>query len=141
MGRCNAYGAENPGGQGVAFGGFLNQGITTQPECHADGVHRFRWVCEHGHAGPIVILCEWHYGEFSGQRSARFAGGEGAQREHNGQVMTVPWNMRRDVQSCPRCASQAPECRNPEHAAFYRGRPGTCGCQQHKCQVRLVTVS
>lgn len=124
MGRCNAYGAENPGGHSVPFGGFLPNPVTTQPVCTAEAVHRFRWVCEHGHQGPIVSLCEWHYAEFNGLPSARFDGGEGARREFNGQVMPVPWNVRRDVQSCPRCASLAD---SPE--------------TQHKCRVRLVTVS
>ena len=124
MSRCNAYGAENPGGHSVPFGGFLDNPVAVQTICTAQAVHRFRWVCEHGHAGPIVSLCEWHYAEFSGLSSARFDGGEGTRREFNGQVMPVPWNVRRDVRSCPRCASLAP---SPE--------------QQHKCRVRLVTVS
>lgn len=122
--RCNAYGAENPGGHSVAFGGFLNNPITNQFHCSAKAAHRFRWVCACGHQGSITSLCEWHYAEFSGQEWARFDGGEGAYAQYNGQLMKVPWNMRRDVQSCPRCASQAA---TPE--------------QQHKCSVRLVTVS
>jgi hypothetical protein len=81
-------------------------------------------VCEHGHQGPVTPLCEWHYAEFNGLPWARFDGGEGARREFNGQIMAVPWNLRRDVQSCPRCASLAD---TPE--------------SQHKCKVRLVTVS
>jgi hypothetical protein len=122
--RCNAYGAENPGGHSVPFGGFLPNGVAVQTVCTAMAAHRFRWVCEHGHAGPITDLCEWHYAEFSGRASARFEGGTGKDRQFNGQRMPVPWNLRRDVQSCPRCASLAPR---PE--------------QQHKCAVRLVTVS
>lgn len=137
--RCDAYGAETGGA--VPFGGFLSNPVTTQPICTAYAVHRFRWVCEHGHKGPIVELCEWHYAEFSGHTTARFDGGEGGLRDHNGHVMTIPWNIRRNVQSCPRCAAEAPECDNPDHLAFYRGRPGRCGCRQHKCAVRLVTVS
>lgn len=103
--RCNAYGAENPGGHPVAFGGFLPNRVAIANICTNEAVHRFRWVCEHGHMGPIVELCEQHYGEFTGSRD-------------------VPWNVRRDVRACPRCASLAPE---PE--------------QQHKCKVELVTVS
>jgi len=135
---CDAYGAEtgaNP------YGGLRRQDIAVQPECHAPAVHRFRWVCERGHQGPIVHLCEWHYAEFSGRVSARFEGGEGSQREHNGQVMTVPWNLRRNVQFCPRCASLAPDCTDPEHARMMRGQPGRCGCREEKVNVRLVTVS
>ena len=141
MSRCNAYGAENPGGHSVPFGGFLPNSVVTPPVCTAQAVHRFRWICEHGHNGPIVDLCEWHYAEFSGRSMARFDGGEREWREFNGHRMPVPWNMRRDVQSCPRCAAYAPECDDPDHAAMFRGRPGRCGCRQHKCAVRLVTVS
>lgn len=122
--RCNAYGAENPGGVGTPFGGLLPNPVAVQPYCTAPAVHRFRWVCEHGHKGPIVDLCEWHEAEFSGRLEARFDGGQGYNRQFNGQVMPVPWNLRRDVQSCPRCASLAD---SPE--------------TQHKCRVRLVTVS
>ena len=123
MVRCNPYGSENAGGHAVAFGGFLaDQPIVQQHYCPNQAVHRFRWVCEHGHQGSIVNLCQQHYDEFTGSRA-------------------VPWNVRRDVQSCPRCAAEAPECDNPEHQAYYRNRPGRCGCRQHKCAVRLVTVS
>lgn len=103
--RCNAYGAENPGGHPVAFGGFLPNPVAVANICRNAAAHRFRWVCEHGHKGPIVDLCEQHYGEFTGSKDA-------------------PWNVRRDVRACPRCASLAP---TPE--------------QQHKCKVELVTVS
>ena len=103
--RCNAYGAENKGGQANVFGGFLDNPVSTQPYCTNMAEHRFRWVCACGHAGPIVDLCKQHYLEFSGDPS-------------------VPVNVRRDVQSCPRCASLADR---PEN--------------QHKCAVRLVTVS
>ena len=123
--RCNAYGAENPGGHSVPFGGFLaGTPVTQQAVCTAPAAHRFRWVCNCGHAGSIVALCEWHEAEFSGRAAARFEGGEGGNRSFNGHKMTVPWNLRRDVQSCPRCASLADR---PEN--------------QHKCAVRLVTVS
>ena len=124
MSRCNAYGAENPGGHSVPFGGFLDNPVKVQTVCTANAVHRFRWIREHGHHGPIVDLCEWHYAEFNGLSEARFDGGEGEYRQFNGQRMPVPWNLRRDVQSCPRCASLAD---SPE--------------TQHKCRVRLVTVS
>jgi hypothetical protein len=122
--RCNAYGAENPGGHSVPFGGFLPNAVAVQPYCTATATHRFCWVCACGHKGKPVALCEWHYAEFSGHATARFDGGEGTRREHNGQIMAVPWNLRRDVRSCPRCASLAD---TPE--------------SQHKCKVRLVTVS
>jgi len=140
--RCNAYGAENPGGHSVPLGGFLpGTPVTTQPVCTAPAVHRFRWICENGHQGPIVNLCEWHEAEFSGRALARFDGGEGQARQFNGHRMPVPWNIRRDVQVCPRCNTLAPECDNPDHAAMMRGRPGRCGCRQVKVRVRLVTVS
>jgi hypothetical protein len=138
-GYCNAYGAETGGA--TPFGGFLRNEVTTQPECHAPAAHRFRWVCEHGHRGSIVPLCEWHWAEFSGRAAARFDGGEGYERQFNGSVLTVPWNIRRDVQSCPRCAAEAPDCTDPEHIRLMRGKPGRCGCRQHKCAVRLELVS
>jgi ribosomal protein S27AE len=104
--RCNAYGAENPGGHPVAFGGFLAEiPVAVANICTNEAVHRFRWVCACNHQGSIVRLCMQHYYEFTGDERA-------------------PWNVRRDVQACPRCASLAP---TPE--------------QQHKCAVRLVTVS
>lgn len=104
--RCNAYGAENPGGHPVAFGGFLSEiPVAMANICPAEAAHRFRWVCEHGHQGSIVALCQQHYYEFTGDQAA-------------------PWNVRRDVRACPRCAAEAPM---PE--------------MQHKCKVRLVTVS
>lgn len=113
--RCNAYGAENRDGIARPFGGFLPNPVAVQPVCESLAVHRFRWVCAHGHRGPITDLCERHYAEFDGR--ALFTNSEGHRDE-------VPWNLRRDVQSCPRCASLAD---TPE--------------TQHKCAVRLVTVS
>lgn len=80
---CNAYGAENPGGA-VNLGGFDPQPVAVQNICRNEAVHRFRWVCEHGHAGVIVALCQQHYDEFTGDKDA-------------------PWNVRRDVRFCPRC--------------------------------------
>jgi hypothetical protein len=104
--RCNAYGAENPGGHPVAFGGFLADiPVALANICPNEAEHRFRWVCACEHTGPIVDLCKQHYLEFTGSAE-------------------VPWNVRRNVQACPRCASLA---ERPE--------------EQHKCDVRLVTVS
>ena len=136
--RCNAYGAETGA---RPYGGLIQQSIAVQPECHALATHRFRWVCARGHQGEIVDLCEWHYAEFTGLTTGLFEGGEGSTAEFNGRRMTVPWNLRRDVQFCPRCASEAPDCDNPEHQAMMRGRPGRCGCREEKVSERLVTVS
>jgi hypothetical protein len=113
--RCNAYGAENKDGIARPFGGFLANSVAVQPICENHAAHRFTWVCDCGHKGTPVSLCEMHYSEFNGVRSYKDA--EGREQE-------TPWNIRRDVRACPRCASEAPE---PE--------------QQHKCKVRLVTVS
>lgn len=102
---CNAYGAENTSGA-VPFGGFLSNPVSVQHICRNRYTHRFVWVCECGHrSGEPVGLCDQHYREFTGDRS-------------------VPFNVRRDVRACPRCASiaEAPE-------------------KQHKCKVRLVSVS
>jgi hypothetical protein len=101
---CNAYGAENPSGA-LNLGGFDTQPVIAQFPCRTPAAHRFRWQCEHLHMGPVVALCEQHYGEFMGLR------------EIGGQE--VPWNVRRNVQFCPRCNSES----------------------DHRCKVRLVTVS
>lgn len=112
---CNAYGAENPGGA-VAFGGLLPNPVVMQHICRERPVMRGRWVCACGHKGSDVVgLCAQHWGEFTGQKTVR-----GPQ----GHTQAVPWNVRRDVQACPRCASQADR---PE--------------EQHKCAVRLEPVS
>lgn len=114
-GFCNAYGAENKDGIAHPFGGFLTNRVDVQPLCKNRAAHRFTWVCECGHKGSPVMLCEMHYSEFNGRMTYR---------SEDGREETVPWNSRRDVRSCPRCASlaAAPEL-------------------QHKCKVRLVTVS
>lgn len=107
MTRCNPYGAENPGGyHDNPLGGMTGQRVVQQYYCPNDAVHRFVWVCEHGHkSSQPVPLCQQHYDEFTGSLDA-------------------PWNIRRDVRTCPACAAQAP---TPQ--------------QQHKCKVRLVSVS
>jgi hypothetical protein len=114
---CNPYGSENPGGHAVLFGGLLagQNRVADQWHCDQPAVHRFRWRCECGHLGSIVSLCEGHYAQLNGRQEYR---------DGNGRVRPVPANLRRDVQACPRCASLAP---TPE--------------QQHKCKVRLVSVS
>jgi hypothetical protein len=127
---CNAYGGENPGGHPVAFGGFLPNPVSLASLCPNRAAHRFRWVCEHGHQGPIVDLCEVHWGEFTGAAEIR---------NPEGHAQGVPWNVRRDVRACPRCAAGAPDCDDPEHRRMSGGQ--ACGCRQHKCRVRLVTVS
>lgn len=114
--RCDAYGAETGAGYNSnPLGGLIPATVSVQPVCHEQAVHRFRWTCEHGHQGAIVSLCEYHWAEFNGQREYR---------DSHGRRMQVPWNIRRDVRVCPRCASLA-------------ASPGA----EHKCKVRLVTVS
>lgn len=81
--RCDAYGAESQR-RDQNLGGYDSQPVAVQNICRNVAVHRFAWVCEHGHRGRIVSLCEQHWAEFTGQR-------------------TVPWNVRRDVRFCPRC--------------------------------------
>ena len=131
MTRCNVYGAETVDGHARPVGGLIDQPVKDSWYCPMDAVHRFRWVCANGHRGEIVDLCEQHYAEMTGRSEARV----------NGHRLPIPWNARRDVQTCPRCASEAPECQDPDHAAFYRGRPGRCGCRETKVSVRLVSVS
>ena len=89
---CNPYGSENPGGHAVMVGGLLAPSearVRDQWACDNRPDHRFRWVCDRGHFGPIVSLCKRHYLEFTGDPS-------------------VPMALRRDIRVCPRCASLAP---------------------------------
>jgi hypothetical protein len=80
---CDSYGAESLLGT-QNLGGFDSQPVAVQHPCRRVAAHRFRWVCEHGHAGRIVPLCQAHYEEFTGDAAA-------------------PWNVRRRVRFCPRC--------------------------------------
>lgn len=80
---CNPYGAENTSGADN-LGGFDPRPVAVQWHCGARAEHRFRWVCEHGHLGPIVPLCRRHWEEFSADPA-------------------VPWPVRRAVRFCPRC--------------------------------------
>ena len=71
--RCNPYGAENPGGPLLA-GGLINEPVSEsagQQHCGLTADHRFRWVCEHGHRGSIVPLCERHYTILKGRVGAQ----------------------------------------------------------------------
>lgn len=83
MTYCNAYGAENVSGA-VNLGGYDSQPVVVQWPCVNQAAHRFRWVCAHGHRGPVVPLCQAHYEQFTGDRDQ-------------------PFTMRRDVRFCPRC--------------------------------------
>jgi hypothetical protein len=61
-GWCNAYGAENPGGP-VPAGGLITDPVSEsagQQHCGNRAAHRFVWVCQHGHRGQPVELCERH---------------------------------------------------------------------------------
>lgn len=136
---CNAYGAERVISR--PYAGIQDGNVLLRPECHAPAIHRVRWVCDRGHKGPEVELCDQHFAEFTGQRSARYEGMEGDNRALNGRVLPIPFNLRREVQVCGGCAAEAPECDNPEHAAMMRGRPGRCGCRQRKATMRLEFVS
>lgn len=135
MTRCNPYGAENPSGHALPYGGLTPATVRDVWACDDPNTHRFRWVCERDHRGAIVDLCQWHEAELSGRPVAMMP---------SGQVAPVPWNMRRDVRFCPRCASLAPDCTDPDHQAMLRGRSGPmgrCGCQEPKVKVRLEPVS
>jgi hypothetical protein len=131
LSHCNPYGAENPAGHANPYGGLTPATVRESWFCPNPGEVRVRWHCANGHLGETFTVCAQHYAEFMGLREARV----------NGQRIPIPANIRRDVQTCYRCASLAPECDNPEHAVFYRGRPGRCGCREEKVQVRLVAVS
>jgi len=133
--RCNPYGAENPSGHATPYGGITAATVTSTWVCENTETHRFRWVCERGHKGEIVNLCAWHEGELNGRPSALMP---------TGRVGPIPPNLRRDVRFCPRCASLAPDCHDPDHQAMLRGRSGImgrCGCQEPKVRVRLELVS
>jgi hypothetical protein len=105
--RCNPYGSENADGQAVLVGHLLDgqNTVAHQWYCETPAEYRFRWRCANGHVGQNVSLCRQHYLEFTGSH-------------------LVAVNLRRDVQTCPRCASLAP---SPE--------------QQPKVAVRLEPVS
>jgi hypothetical protein len=72
-------------------GGLLDgqNRVADQWYCDQAAVHRFRWVCDNGHRGQIVNLCQRHYLEFTGSPE-------------------VEMNLRREISVCPRCASLAP---------------------------------
>lgn len=127
--RCNVYGAETPTGHALPYGGLTPAAVTQAWYCPVPAEVRARWVCANGHRGEIVNLCPMHWAEMMGRGEARV----------NGQRIPIPWNARRDVQVCPRCSSQAPDCRNPDHRMG--SQPGRCGCQETKVAVRLVSVS
>jgi hypothetical protein len=132
--RCNPYGAETAAGHANPYGGLTPAVVQETWYCPLPGEVRVRWRCANGHLGEVFTVCPAHYAEFQGQRDARI----------NGMRVPIPWNLRRNVQVCPRCASQAPDCRNPDHLSMTRGRsgaPGRCGCQETKVAVRLVAVS
>ena len=105
--RCNPYGSENPDGQAVMVGHLIDgqNKVATQWFCPEPAEARFRWVCANGHRGGTVSLCRQHYLEFTGSH------------------LVAP-NLRRDVRTCPRCASLAP---SPE--------------QQPKVRVHLEAMS
>jgi hypothetical protein len=107
-GFCNAYGSENKDGQAVLVGGLLagQNRVATQWTCDRRPEFRGRWVCDNGHrSNEPVELCRQHWLEFTGSH-------------------LVPAPLRRDVQTCPRCASLAD---SPE--------------TQPKVRVRLEAVS
>jgi hypothetical protein len=65
---CNAYGGEYAGPSEVRNLGGLgrapDQKGDTNWHCDRPKVGRFRMICDHGHTGPIVPLCEKHRAEF-----------------------------------------------------------------------------
>jgi hypothetical protein len=81
--HCDAYGAESLRPT-QNLGGFDKQPVAVQWICTERPAHRFRFICEHGHKGRIVGLCETHWAEFSGQK-------------------WVPATLRRDITFCPTC--------------------------------------
>lgn len=117
--QFSPYGSENPGGHAVnnlaAFEGAVPAVVKDQWNCDRRDTHRFRYVCEHGHAGNIVWLCPKHWAEFNGETVYPDSG------------QPVPWPIRRAISFCPRCnAGQG----------LPRGVPA-----DHKCRVRLEHVS
>lgn len=119
---CNAYGSENPGGHAVnnlAAFELVPAAVRQQWNCDRTDVHRFRWVCEHGHRGSIVDLCPKHWAEFNGELFYPDTG------------QPVPMPVRRGVTVCPRC--------NGEDRARRIG--GQLVVPDHKCAVRLERVS
>ena len=91
-GFCNAYGSENRDGQAVLVGGLLKgeNRVATQWICKNRAEVRARWHCANGHkSAEPVELCRQHWLEFTGSK-------------------LVAANLRRDVHTCPLCASLAP---------------------------------
>lgn len=61
---CNVYGVESGGAR--LLGGLSQQKVGTQWACKSRAVGRFIMVCEHGHKGQMMPLCESHFKQYSG---------------------------------------------------------------------------
>jgi hypothetical protein len=62
---CNIYGDDINGA--VRVNGGLETGKAwKQWYCPNKMIGRFRMVCEHGHRGQIMKLCQSHYNQYSG---------------------------------------------------------------------------
>lgn len=63
---CNIFGDDINGAERVN-GGLGAGKVTTQWYCPTKSVGRFRMVCEHGHKGQVMKLCQKHFDEFNGK--------------------------------------------------------------------------
>lgn len=81
MARCNPFGYATDAGPKHLEGGFYGPEYAGKLTVNADGIHgvavcekpatgRYRMVCDAGHVGPIMDLCQYH----AGMITARYSG-------------------------------------------------------------------
>lgn len=63
---CNIFGDSTNGAERV-LGGLSDARPDRQWYCPTRSVVRVRMVCEHGHKGQVMKLCQKHYTEFNGK--------------------------------------------------------------------------
>jgi hypothetical protein len=63
---CNIFGDDINGAK-IILGGISSSKVTQQWYCPTVSVGRFYMVCEHGHKGQVMKLCQKHHDEFDGK--------------------------------------------------------------------------
>lgn len=80
LARCNPYGYATDAGPKHLMGGFYGPEYAGDQTVFRDGIHgpavctrtatrRARMVCEFGHAGPVMDLCDGHAAELQARMS------------------------------------------------------------------------
>lgn len=80
MPRCNPFGYGTDAGPKHLMGGFYGPEYAGKQTVLKDGIHgpaicqnpatiRARMVCEHGHQGPVMDLCQRHVAEITARMS------------------------------------------------------------------------